>query len=77
MKPLELPESRSSARAESHLMWLSCELRHVARMKDETPADGLGYLPRSAMSRAISLSLMPTMASPKSSESSAMSFASV
>lgn len=35
------------------------------------------YLPRSAMRRAISLSLMPTMASPKSSESSAMSLASV
>lgn len=35
------------------------------------------YLPRSAMRMAISLSLMPTMASPRSSESSAMSLASV
>ena len=35
------------------------------------------YFPLSAMSRAISCSLMPTMASPKSSESLAISFASV
>ena len=35
------------------------------------------YLPRSAMRRAISFSLMPTIASPRSSDSSAMSLASV
>ena len=34
------------------------------------------YLPRSAMRRAISLSLRPTMASPRFSESAAMSAAS-
>ena len=35
------------------------------------------HFPLSAISSAISFSLMPTMASPKSSESLAMSFASV
>ena len=59
------------------------QLRQRALMLDKRPLNSQNsdflshYLPRSAMRRAISLSLIPTMASPKSSESSAMSLASV
>ena len=52
-------------------------LSHMQTFQAISTFEWSAYLPRSAMSRAISFSLIPTIASPRSSDSSAMSLASV
>ena len=51
--------------------------RHIAAKVGTVSGDPPPYLPRSAMRRAISCSFMPTIASPRSSDSSAIILASV